>query len=121
MQTSHKPLAPANACLKLERRRCEERSDEAIHSFFARRDGLLRCARNDGAALARNDGVARARNDGSPPGARPGCWLTMAGRSVLRNRRAAEMVVQADANDVVLEADLRRSGDGSHTGAATRE
>src|SRR6478736_7883220 len=29
------------------RRRCEERSDEAIHSFFAWRDGLLRCARND--------------------------------------------------------------------------
>jgi hypothetical protein len=26
---------------------CEERSDEAIHSFFARRDGLLRFARND--------------------------------------------------------------------------
>jgi hypothetical protein len=35
-------------CLKLESRHCEERSDEAIHSFFARRDGLLRCARNDG-------------------------------------------------------------------------
>jgi NitT/TauT family transport system substrate-binding protein len=29
-------------------RHCEERSDEAIHSFFSRRDGLLRCARNDG-------------------------------------------------------------------------
>ena len=25
----------ANTSLKLERRRCEERSDEAIHSFFA--------------------------------------------------------------------------------------
>src|SRR5260221_3085736 len=45
--------------LKLEPRHCEERlvrrsstseggSDEAIHSSFARRDGLLRCARNDG-------------------------------------------------------------------------
>jgi hypothetical protein len=34
----------ANTSLKLERRRCEERSDEAIHSFFARQDGLLRCA-----------------------------------------------------------------------------
>jgi hypothetical protein len=29
-------------------RHCEERSDEAIHSFFARRNGLLRFARNDG-------------------------------------------------------------------------
>ena len=29
-------------------RHCEERSDEAIHSFFARPDGLLRFARNDG-------------------------------------------------------------------------
>src|SRR6202165_1161458 len=28
-------------------RHCER--SEAIHSFFARRDGLLRCARNDGA------------------------------------------------------------------------
>jgi hypothetical protein len=28
-------------------RHCEERSDEAIHSFFARRNGLLRFARND--------------------------------------------------------------------------
>src|SRR6266403_2069705 len=37
-------------CLKLEPRHCEERSDEAIHTFFARRDGLLRCARNDGSA-----------------------------------------------------------------------
>src|SRR5882757_4515774 len=35
-------------CLKLECRHCEERSDEAIHSFFTRRDGLLRFARNDG-------------------------------------------------------------------------
>jgi len=30
------------------RRHCEERSDEAIHSFFTRQDGLLRFARNDG-------------------------------------------------------------------------
>jgi hypothetical protein len=37
--------------LNLEFRHCEERSDEAIHSFFARRDGLLRCARNDGLAI----------------------------------------------------------------------
>jgi hypothetical protein len=28
-------------------RHCEERSDEAIHSSFTRRDGLLRFARND--------------------------------------------------------------------------
>src|SRR5258705_11453189 len=33
-------------------RHCEERSDEAIHSFLMRRDGLLRCARNDGGAKA---------------------------------------------------------------------
>jgi len=31
-------------------RHCEERSDEAIHSFFVRQDGLLRSARNDGLA-----------------------------------------------------------------------
>ena len=37
--------------MNLEFRHCEERSDEAIHSFFARRDGLLRCARNDGLAI----------------------------------------------------------------------
>src|SRR6476659_2459971 len=29
------------------RRHCEERSDEAIHSFFPRQFGLLRFARND--------------------------------------------------------------------------
>src|SRR5713226_3529750 len=28
-------------------RHCEERSDEAIYSFFPRLDGVLRCARND--------------------------------------------------------------------------
>ena len=31
-------------CLKLDCRHCEERSDEAIHSSFTRRDGLLRGA-----------------------------------------------------------------------------
>jgi hypothetical protein len=37
--------SPRNdACLKLESRHCEERSDEAIHSFFAWRHGLLRGA-----------------------------------------------------------------------------
>jgi hypothetical protein len=30
------------------RRHCEKRSDEAIHSFLAWRNGLLRFARNDG-------------------------------------------------------------------------
>src|SRR5216684_216019 len=39
----------------------------------------------------------------------------MARRSVLRIRRAAEMVVHADANDVVVEADLRRRRDSSRT------
>jgi hypothetical protein len=38
----------AEVYLKLERRHCEERSDEAIHSFFARLHGLRRFARNDG-------------------------------------------------------------------------
>jgi hypothetical protein len=37
----------ANARLELVRRHCEERSDEAIHSFLPRHDGLLRFARND--------------------------------------------------------------------------
>src|SRR4029077_7502473 len=37
----------------LPRRHCEERSDEAIHSFFPRRGGLLRCARNDGEGRVR--------------------------------------------------------------------
>jgi hypothetical protein len=37
----------AKLCLKLPRRHCEERSDEAIHSSFTRRYGLLRFARND--------------------------------------------------------------------------
>ena len=36
------------ARLELERRHCEERSDEAIHSFLPWQDGLLRFARNDG-------------------------------------------------------------------------
>jgi len=31
----------------LSHRHCEERSDEAIHSSFTPRDGLLRFARND--------------------------------------------------------------------------
>src|SRR6266446_986409 len=40
-------------CLRQTRSVCaRERSDEAIHSFFARRDGLLRCARNDGEGVA---------------------------------------------------------------------
>src|ERR1700722_3275785 len=32
-------------------RHCEERSDEAIHSFFTLHDGLLRFARNDVSAV----------------------------------------------------------------------
>jgi hypothetical protein len=38
----------AKPYLKLVSRHCEEQSDEAIHSFFVRQDGLLRSARNDG-------------------------------------------------------------------------
>ena len=41
------------------RRHCEERSDEAIHSFFAWRDGLLRCARNDGAGIEHTSAFSR--------------------------------------------------------------
>ena len=42
------------------RRHCEEQRDEAIHSFLARRDGLLRFARNDvkskyASAISRRD------------------------------------------------------------------
>jgi hypothetical protein len=51
----------AELCLEL--RHCEERSDEAIHSFFVRRNGLLRFARNDG-LKHRNDHIvvpAKAR------------------------------------------------------------
>jgi len=49
----------AGSYLNLERRHCEERSDEAIHSSFARRDGLLRFARNDGkcSVAPRNDSL----------------------------------------------------------------
>jgi hypothetical protein len=58
-------------------RHCEERSDEAIHSFFARRDGLLRFARNDGVqtcfralaarcARAVQKSSARSRAQGTP-------------------------------------------------------
>ena len=42
----------AGAGGKVSPRHCEERSDEAIHSFLVRRDGLLRCARNDGGRTA---------------------------------------------------------------------
>ena len=51
-----------NANARLKRRHCEERSDEAIHSFLPRRDGLLRGACHRAALcadpLARNDGEA---------------------------------------------------------------
>ena len=45
--------------LKLGSRHCEEQSDEAIHSFFLRFDGLLRFARND----AVRDDFAFPRHD----------------------------------------------------------
>src|SRR6267378_1977557 len=52
-------------CLRQTRSVCaRERSDEAIQSFFAQRDGLLRCARNDGEAwiaLSRSLSWARIR------------------------------------------------------------
>src|SRR5436190_7899032 len=44
-------VAPRECGRMLERRHCEARSDEAIQSFFAQRNGLLRFARNDGSLL----------------------------------------------------------------------
>jgi hypothetical protein len=43
-----KPDQAVGLSARWKGRHCEERSDEAIYSFFARRDGLLRFARNDG-------------------------------------------------------------------------
>jgi hypothetical protein len=40
--------ARSRARIQTYQRHCEEQSDETIHSFFVRRDGLLRFARNDG-------------------------------------------------------------------------
>jgi hypothetical protein len=62
----------------------------------------------------RSPSLATRRNK---PGARPGSSPAIARRSVLRNRRAAEMVVHADANDVVVESDFRRRRHSSHTAA----
>src|SRR5258705_8392713 len=54
-----------DSIFKQPSRHCEERSDEAIHSSFARRDGLLRCARNDGFLISnmstRSRGARRPR------------------------------------------------------------
>src|SRR5258707_6567688 len=41
-------LTDSDLIFKQPSRHCEDRSDEAIHSSFARRNGLLRFARNDG-------------------------------------------------------------------------
>src|SRR5882757_4132535 len=46
--TTRLSMSRTTLVIETFRRHCEERSDEAIHSFFARRDGLLRSARNDG-------------------------------------------------------------------------
>jgi hypothetical protein len=45
----HRPPGgpPVGAAPESPDRHCEEQSDEAIHSFFVRQDGLLRFARND--------------------------------------------------------------------------
>src|SRR5437879_4607078 len=126
MQTSHKPLAPANACLKLERRRCEERSDEAIHSFLPWRDGLLRFARNDGGGLfhaashpprhceersdeaihsffARHNGLLRcARNDGVARARNDGAgdgWL----RGACHRARMARPASRREAANACLQ------------------
>src|SRR5882757_7305466 len=42
----------ARRCRTKSRRHCEERSDEASHSIWPWRDGLLRCASNDGEGMA---------------------------------------------------------------------
>src|SRR6266403_1963563 len=66
-------------CLRQTRSVCaRERSDEAIQSFFAQRDGLLRCARNDGEAWIASRSLSSgahsrdpvARNDRAPPSLR---------------------------------------------------
>src|ERR1700682_3171293 len=86
------------------------------------RNRLNNGARQSFTAIRRDRGFTPPGSRSCPahnkkPGARPGSWLAIARRSVLRNRRAAEMVVHADANDVVVEADLRRRRDSSHTAA----
>src|SRR6266478_9949034 len=49
-------------CLRQTRSVCvRERSDEAIQFFFAQRDGLLRCARNDGEARIASRSLSWAR------------------------------------------------------------
>jgi hypothetical protein len=73
-------------CLKLEPRHCEERSDEAIHSFFARRDGLLRFARNDGSASGSSvlfEIRAPSLRVRHRPWGRP-CWMKRYGGKIIR-------------------------------------
>ena len=70
---------------KLHQRHCEERSDEAIHSFFTPRDGLLRCARNDGLVwLSERIENLRRRQCAPSPLAGEG-WGEGAGLSMERN------------------------------------
>jgi hypothetical protein len=54
-------------------RHCEERSDEAIHSFFAPRYGLLRSARNDVDRGNDADTVSHSRGAMRPRFARKSC------------------------------------------------
>ena len=77
-------------------RHCEERSDEAIHSSFVRRDGLLRCARNDGCIQLRIPAARCARvvlelsaPKKSEGAGKAGCWLAPAVSCAISARKNA--------------------------------
>ena len=59
--------------LPTKRRHCDSFCDEAIHSFFTRRDGLLRFARND-------DATSSAHHAARLPRAISFCWSNSARR-----------------------------------------
>src|ERR1700689_882803 len=89
-------------------RHCEEHSDEAIHSFFARRDGLLRCARNDGVKIVRQ----RPFGQNGPPVAvvRGGHWYLGRGdrkRAVAALRRGIDLgMTHIDTAEMYGDAEL---------------
>jgi hypothetical protein len=64
-------IRAAGSGTHVEQRHCEERSDEAIHSSFARLDGLLRFARNDGFKLFALGSLTSEGKARGWPGQRP--------------------------------------------------
>src|SRR5712671_5090916 len=58
---------------------CEERSDEAIHSFL--RHGLLRCARNDGEAWIASRSLSSGAHSRDPLARNDGEGYTVIARS----------------------------------------